>query len=113
MIKPKDIAETEARNVYNSRNAALELAIWTDGSKLDTGGVGAGITWKRDNIWRQKGYSLGSTKEVFDAELHGIRNALDIAIKGGRLLKRSLQLARYPYNRVIVLSDSQAALQRA
>jgi ribonuclease HI len=113
VIKPKDIAETEARNVYNSRNAALELAIWTDGSKLDTGGVGAGVTWKRDNIWRQKGYSLGSTKEVFDAELHGIRNALYIAIKGGQMLKRSLQLARYPYNRIIVLSDSQAALQRA
>jgi hypothetical protein len=42
VIKPKDIAETEARNVYNSRNATLELAIWTDGSKLDTGGVGVG-----------------------------------------------------------------------
>ena len=113
VIKPKDIAETEARNIYNAHNAALELVIWSDGSKLDTGGVGAGITWKRDNIWRQKGYPLGSTKEVFDAELYGIRNALDIAIKGGQLLKRSLQLARYPYNRVIVLSDSQAALQRA
>src|SRR5271156_5828740 len=113
VIKPKDIAETEARNAYNADNAALDLVIWSDGSKLDTGGVGAGIAWKRNNTWLQKGYPLGNTKEVFDAELYGIKSALDTAMKGGQQSKRPSQPARYPYNRVIVLLDSQAALQRA
>ena len=52
----------------------------------------------------QKGYPLGKTKEVFDAELYGIKSALDIAIN---------KLSRNPYiKRLIVLSDSQAALLR-
>src|SRR5213078_1501995 len=79
-IKPKDVAENEAKNAYN--NAALDLVVWSDGSKLETGGVGAGIAWKRGCTWLQKGYPLGNTKEVFDAELYGLKSALDIAIKG-------------------------------
>jgi hypothetical protein len=38
VIKPKEVAETEARNAYHTDNAALGLVIWSDGSKLDTGG---------------------------------------------------------------------------
>jgi hypothetical protein len=43
VIKPKDIAETEARNAYKADRAGPNLIFWSDGSKLDTGGVGAGI----------------------------------------------------------------------
>ena len=47
---------------------------------------------------------MGKTKEVFDAELYGIKIALDITIN--RLFKN-------PYiKRLIVLSDSQAVLLR-
>ena len=80
----------------------MDLIIWSDGSKLDTEGVGTGIALKQGKTWIQKGYPLGRTKEVFDAELYGIKKALDIAIN---------KLAGNPHTeRLIVLSDSQAAL---
>ena len=47
MIKPKDAAESEARTAYNADRGGLDLIIWSDGSKLDIGGVRAGIVWKR------------------------------------------------------------------
>ena len=82
----------------------MDLIIWSDGSKLETEGVGTGIALKQGITWLQKGYPLGKTKEVFDAELYGIKSALDIAIN---------KLSRNPYiKRLIVLSDSQAALLR-
>jgi len=87
VIQPKDTAESEARNAYNANRTSL--LIWSDGSKIDTGGVGAGIVWKQGNSWRTKGYPLGDTKEVFDAELYGIKSALDIA---------NSQLSSYPYS---------------
>jgi ribonuclease HI len=66
--------------------------------------VGTGIALKQGKTWIQKGYPLGRTKEVFDAELYGVKSALDIAIN---------RLSKNPYiKRLIVLSDSQAALLR-
>ena len=46
VIKLKDIADTEARNTYNTNNARADLILWLDGSKLNARGVGAGIAWK-------------------------------------------------------------------
>ena len=106
MIKPKDSAETEANNAYSVDKAESKLILWSDGSKLETGGVGAGIAWKRAGIWQVKGHPLGTTKEVFDAELYGIKQALDIAIRGLQPSKRSSQLSSYLCNQVIVFSDS-------
>jgi hypothetical protein len=104
VIKPKDIAEKEAKNIYKPDRVNSDLIIWSDGSKLETEGVGTGIALKQGKTWLQKGYLLGYTKEVFDAELYGIKSALDIATN---------RLSRNPYiKKLIVLSDSQAALLR-
>jgi hypothetical protein len=66
--------------------------------------MGTDIALKQGKTWIQKGYPLERTKEVFDAELYGIKSALDIAIN---------RLFRNPYiKRLIVLSDSQAVLLR-
>jgi hypothetical protein len=46
VIKPKDITEKEARNIYKSDRVNSDLIIWSDGSKLETKGVGIGITLK-------------------------------------------------------------------
>ena len=54
IIKPKGIAEKEAKNVYNTYKGGQNLIIWTDGSKLDKGGVGAGIAIKQGITWTQK-----------------------------------------------------------
>jgi hypothetical protein len=104
VIKPKDVAEKEARNIYKPDRVNSDLIIWSDGSKLETEGVETGIALKQGKTWLQKGYPLGYTKEVFDAELYGIKSALNIATN---------RLSRNPYiKKLIVLSDSQAALLR-
>jgi hypothetical protein len=46
VIKPKDIAEKEARNIYKSDRVNSDLIIWSDGLKLETEGVGTGIALK-------------------------------------------------------------------
>jgi hypothetical protein len=89
-----------------------DLILWSDGSRLETGAVGAGIAWEIGQKWYEKGRPLGNTKEVSDAELYGIRDALEIAIRGGHPLRRSSQL-EYPFSRVTVFLDSQVALKRA
>ena len=47
------------------------LVMWTDGSKLDQGNVGAAVCWKDkiSNQWKEKRVFLGKNKEVLDAEL--------------------------------------------
>lgn len=47
------------------------LVMWTDGSKLDQGNVGAAVCWKDEtsNQWKEKSVFLGKNKEVLDAEL--------------------------------------------
>ena len=57
--------------------------MWTDGSKLENGRVGAAVCWKEKglSLWKEKGIFLGNNKEILDAELWAISNALDIAAK--------------------------------
>ena len=109
IISSTETAKKEAEKAYVT---STDLILWSDGSKLETETIGAGIVWKNGHEWQQKLCPLGRTKEVFDAELYGIRDALNIAIKGGNPLRRGT-LLEYPYSRVIVFSDSQAALRRA
>jgi hypothetical protein len=51
VIKPKDIAEKEARNIYKSDRVNSDLIIWLDGLKLETEGVGIGIALKQGKTW--------------------------------------------------------------
>ena len=80
------------------------LVLWTDGSKLDNGNTGAAVCWKdkRSDRWRQKSVFLGRNKEVLDAELWAISNALEIATK------ETLNTGNTP---ITIFCDSQKALQ--
>ena len=84
--------------------AAMEqrpgLSLWSDGSRLDNGRVGAGVAWQALGVWQARGIPLGIGKEVFDAELIGACEALELALK---------IRDRGP---VTVLLDSQAAISR-
>ena len=66
----------------DSRAEALEIAsrpdrrtwtredtIWTDGSRLDSGKVGAACVWETPSGWTGHRFHLGTNKEVFDAEV--------------------------------------------
>ena len=80
VIESKGKAEENARKAYSTDS---DLILWSDGSRLETGAVGAGIAWEIGQKWYDRGRPLGNTKEVFDAELYGIRDALEVAIRGG------------------------------
>jgi ribonuclease HI len=77
------------------------LTLWSDGSRLENGRVGAGVAWQTpQGVWRTQETPMGTGKEVFDAELTGAYKALEIALKNK---------GQGP---VTVLLDSQAAIAR-
>lgn len=97
IISTKEIAELEAEMSYNG------LILWTDGSKLDSGASGAGITWKSSFKWSGKSLALGHHKEILDAELFGILEAFKIAVK---------EKKRESYTILTIFCDSQTAIKR-
>ena len=72
--------------IVGSRADALQTAgswtqrdtIWTDESRLDSGNVGAACVWKTTSGWTSRRFHLGGNKEVFDAEVYAILQALSI-----------------------------------
>ena len=56
------------------------LALWSDGSRLNDGRVGAGIAWQN-----AAGYRWERVKRPFDAELYGACKALELAQEMGGL----------------------------
>lgn len=57
--------------------------MWTDGSKLGQGNVGAAVSWKDKDLNSCKVASvfLGKNKENFDADLWLIADTLEMARK--------------------------------
>jgi Reverse transcriptase (RNA-dependent DNA polymerase)/Endonuclease-reverse transcriptase len=97
-ISSLEEAEIEAITKYPG------LTIWTDGSRLDSGHLGTGLAWKttsQEPQWRQKSLGIGYAKEVFDAELIGILEALKIAVK---------ERKQRNYSQLTIFSDSQPAI---
>ena len=98
IISSKEIAELEAEIPYNG------LILWTDGSRIDSGATGIGITWESSQKWQKKSLALGHSKEIFDAELLAISEALKIAVKEKR--KNRFQV-------LTIFSDSKTAIKRS
>ena len=68
-----------------ARSRQLDLgpggnAIWANGLRLDNGKVGAACAWRTPsaNRWTGRRFHLGSNKEMFDAEVYAIYQALSI-----------------------------------
>ena len=82
-----------------------DLILWSDGSKREAGGASAAVAWKSfpSYGWNTCKISLGKNKEILDAELWGISEALKIALKEN-IVRRAC--------RIIVYSDSQTALNQ-
>ena len=58
-------------------NWTTRSTVWTDGSRFDTGEAGAACVWKReDGSWTGRRFHLGANKDVFDAEVFAIYQAL-------------------------------------
>ncbi len=76
-----------------------------DGSKLDSGGAGTAVVWRNclSRAWNICKIFLEKNKEILDAELWGISEALKVALKESTL--RRVQ-------RITIYSDSQIALKQ-
>ena len=85
-----------------AREVRLGLSLWSDGSRLENGRVGAGMAWQAPSrgAWQAREIPLGLGKEVIDAELVGAYEALELALK------------TRDQGPVTVLLDSQAAISR-
>ena len=115
-VEPVEVIKTgtcfEGKIIIENKKQALDeatkyrpgLVLWTDGSKLENGNTGAAVCWrdKRTNRWREKSVFLGRNKEVLDAELWAIMDALEIAIEG------TSNTSDPP---ITIFSDSQKAFQ--
>lgn len=91
--------------INEAKTGLSDLILWSDGSKLQSGGAGAAVVWK-DSLtqgWNTCKSSLGKNKEILDAELWGISEALKIALKESILRKA---------RKITVYSDSQLALKQ-
>ena len=104
------LREFQGEVIVDSREEALqtakewedqERAVWTDGSRLDSGRVGAAWAWLQGGEWRERGVFLGTNKEVFDAEVYAIREAVDLLDARGETGQS-----------YAIFSDSQAAIFR-
>ena len=78
-----------------------EDTIWTDGSRLDSGKVGAVCAWETPSGWTGRRFHLGTNKEVFDAEVYAIYQAL-----------RNLDQRQERDHRYTIFVDSTAAIDR-
>lgn len=91
--------------IGEAKKDVSDLALWSDGSKLESGGAGAAVIWKNSTShrWNVRKVSLGKNKEMLDAELWGISEALKIAPKENTSRKAGT---------ITVFSDSQAAIKQ-
>ncbi|KAL2012391.1 hypothetical protein VTN00DRAFT_5109 [Thermoascus crustaceus] len=99
---PGIIKVLPVEEAYQAARAARPgLTLWSDGSRLEDGRTGAGIAWQNSQgTWQTREIPLGAGKEIFDAELAGVCQALHLAqkIKG--------------QGPVTVILDSRAAIDR-
>jgi hypothetical protein len=87
-IEPIERTNDTVRGTVNiqNRQTATETAqdastqpgnIFTDGSRLESGYVGGSVVWKTaTGEWKRHRYHLGNRKEIFDAELFALSEAL-------------------------------------
>ena len=112
MVKAKEWSRDRVflgRIFIDEKGPAIETAkswghrstIWTDGSRLDSGGVGAACTWRSPEGWTGRRYHLGKNKEVFDAETCATLSAL-------RIFDRRQESG----SRFTIFADSTAAINR-
>ena len=75
--------------------------MWTDGSRLEDGGVGAEVAFWSEGRWVRRGTHLGKNKEAFDAEVFILLRAVGLLCDRGESGKR-----------YTIFSDSRAAVSR-
>ena len=101
----KIIIQEAKAAIWEAKNDTSCLALWSDGSKVESGGAGIAFVWKNPAFYRWEvcKTTLGENKEVLDAELWGISQALKIALK---------ETTPKKVGRITVYSDAQMAIKQ-
>ena len=89
----KLIVEGRDKAIREGTTGGPDLELWCDGSKLDTGGTGAAVVWKTNcngEEWQIVKVSLGQNKEISDAEMWGISEAIKVAEQRTREVQHPL-----------------------
>lgn len=75
------VIERKEKAIEQAKEYQVGTVFWADGSKLDTGNVGAVATWRDNDIaeWKERGVFLGKSKKILDAELWAIAIAFEAA----------------------------------
>lgn len=103
---PGKIIIQEAKTaIWEAKNDTSCLALWSDGSKGGSGGAGVAVVWKNPGSprWEVCRLTLGKNKEVLDAELWAISQALKIALK---------EISPKKAGRIMAYSDAQTAIKQ-
>ncbi len=96
--------EEKRRIIEEAKKDQADLTFWCDGSKLNHGGTGAAVVWKLENSWLMQKVTLGKNKEIFDAEMWGVSEAVKVAEQS---CLRSLHLSV-----ISIFCDSQHVINR-
>lgn len=88
-----------------------EISFSTDGSRLDSGRTGASVVL-RDPDWKTRKTYLGTNKEEFYAELYSIGEAVEMALKNGRVEHGTRRTQAEPrWTRIHIWADFQTDLK--
>ena len=99
----KIFVEEKCRAIEIAKRDQADLSLWCDGSKLDKGETGAAVAWKQGDEWLTRKVTLGQNKEIFDAELWGISEAVKVAEQ---------KCLAQQYVLINIFCDSQLAINR-
>lgn len=75
------LLKVRREHLEDARRNQPGLFLWTDGSKLDQGQAAADAVCWEDKVtgwWKEKSVFLGKNKEIVDADLCAILEALDM-----------------------------------
>ncbi len=106
MIFPRKlVVEGREKAIREGTIGGSDLELWCDGSKLEKGGTEAVVVWKSDwnsKEWQTVKVSLGQNKEIFDAEMWEISEAIKVAEQRSREVLHSLVIS--------IFCDSQTTI---
>ena len=82
-LEAEVIIQCKKKGLEEARKGESGLVLWTDGSKLDQGQAAAAICWEDTVVgrWKEKSIFLGWNKEILDAELWAVSEALNVVEK--------------------------------
>ena len=94
--------EERTSALLTAKNWNRPDTVWADGSRQDSGRVGAACVWRTQEGWTGRRHHLSTNKEVYDAETFAIYQAL-----------RTLDQRQEGGHQYTVFVDSTSAINRA